>query len=66
MNPQAILQSAQSFMECRILLTAAEMNLFSILKDNSFTAEDMAAKTGGNRRALTMLLDALVAMELLA
>jgi SAM-dependent methyltransferase len=65
MNPQNILQSAQSFMECRILLTAAEMNLFSILKEKPLTAEDIAAKTGSNLRALTMVLDALAAMELL-
>ena len=65
MNPQDILKSAQSFMECRILLTAAEMNLFSILKDSPLTAEDVAAKTGSNLRALTMVLDALAAMELL-
>ncbi|MBN2317758.1 MAG: methyltransferase domain-containing protein [Acidobacteria bacterium] len=65
MNPQDILKSAQSFMECRILLTAAETNLFSLLKENPLTAEDIAAKTGSNLRALTMVLDALTAMELL-
>ncbi len=52
-------------MECRILMTAAEMNLFSLLKVTPLTAEEIAAKTGSNLRALTMVLDALVAMELL-
>ena len=65
MNPQDILKSAQSFMECRILLTAAEMNLFSLLKASPLSAKDITAKTESNLRALTMVLDALAAMELL-
>ena len=53
-------------MECRILMTAAEMNLFSLLKKKPLSAEDIASSTGSNLRALTMVLDALAAMELLA
>jgi predicted O-methyltransferase YrrM len=61
-NPEIILKSAQSFMESRILLSAAELNLFTILKANPLSAGAIAGKTGSDLRALTMVLDALVAM----
>lgn len=60
-TPETILKAAQDFMESRILLTAAEMNLFTILGTSPKQAEEIAAQTGGELRALTMLLDALVA-----
>jgi SAM-dependent methyltransferase len=64
-NPENILKSAQSFMESRILLTAAELDLFTILRDNPLTANEIAGKIGGDTRALTMVLDALVALDYL-
>lgn len=53
-------------MECRILHSAAELNLFTILAKSPLSAEEVAEKTGGGARALTMLLDAVAAMGLLA
>jgi len=49
-------------MENRILLSAAELNLFSILKNQPLSADEVAMKTGSDLRSLTMVLDALVAM----
>jgi precorrin-6B methylase 2 len=60
-NPEGILKLAQGFMESRILLSAAELNLFTILKQTPLTAREMAQQTGCDVRALTFLLDALVA-----
>lgn len=62
MNPQDILKSAQSFMENRVLLSAAELNLFTFLKTHPLSADEINQKTGGDSRSLTMLLDALAAM----
>jgi len=62
LTPETMLKSAQDFMESRILLTAAELNFFTILKTNSLSADEISAETDCDLRALTMLLDALVAM----
>lgn len=65
-SPESILKLARQFMESRILLSAAEMNLFSLLEERPSTAEDLAARVNADRRALAVLLDALTAMGLLA
>jgi SAM-dependent methyltransferase len=52
-------------MECRILLTGAELNLFTLLTPVPLSAEEAAARIGADLRAVTILLDALSAMELL-
>jgi predicted O-methyltransferase YrrM len=65
LNPEDVLKLAQGFMESRILLSAAELNLFSILKQAPAAAEEISARIGGDTRALFMLLDALVAMRYL-
>lgn len=64
-TPQAILDLARNFMESRVLLTGAELNLFTLLASEPLSAEEVASRTGANLRALTILLDALAAMELL-
>lgn len=56
---------ARNFMECRILLTGAELNLFTLLTPVPLSAEEVAAKVDADLRALTILLDALSAMALL-
>jgi precorrin-6B methylase 2 len=61
-----ILQLAQNFMECKILHSAAELNLFTILAEKPLTAEEAAEKIAADPHALSMLLDALAAMRLLA
>ena len=64
-RPEEILKQAQGFMESRILLSAAELNLFTILQPAPLSAKETAGRVGADARALTFLLDALVAMEFL-
>jgi precorrin-6B methylase 2 len=64
-SPQAILQLAQGFMESKILHSAAQLNLFSILKTQALSAQEIATEISADRRALSMLLDAVAAMGLL-
>jgi SAM-dependent methyltransferase len=65
MTPEEILRLAQGFMESKILHSAAELNLFTILQHNPLSAQEVAAKIGGDVRALSTLLDAVAAMGLL-
>jgi predicted O-methyltransferase YrrM len=65
-SPEAILKLARQFMESRILLSAAEMNLFTLLDQMPLTAKDLAGKLNADLRGLTILLDALAAMGLLS
>jgi 3-hydroxy-5-methyl-1-naphthoate 3-O-methyltransferase len=62
---EAVLALARDFMACRVLLTGAELELFTLLSPSSLTAEEIASRTGTNLRALTMLLDASAALGLL-
>ncbi|MGD8451414.1 MAG: methyltransferase [Phycisphaerae bacterium] len=61
-----LLQLARGFMEARILLTAAELDVFTLLAGDWLDVEQVAARCGGTRRGLTILLDALAGMGLLA
>jgi SAM-dependent methyltransferase len=60
-----VLRLARNFMESRILLTAAELDLFTILSGPALPAGEIADGIGADVRALTVLLDALAAMGLL-
>lgn len=64
-NPEEILKLARGFMEARILLTGAELNLFSLLQNRSMTAHEIAEYSGMIYRPLEVLLDALTALGLL-
>ena len=64
-SPEKILNLARSFMESRILLTGAELNLFTMLTPASLSAQEIARKIGADLRALTVLLDALTALGFL-
>jgi len=64
-SPEQILKLSRDFMECRILLTGAELNLFTVLGRKKQTSAALSEQTGLAPRALTMLLDALAAMGLL-
>jgi len=64
-SPEEILRLAQNFMESRMLLSAAELNLFTILNPAPLSAQEVASRIGADPRALTVLLDALSAMGLL-
>jgi len=62
---ESVLKLSRAFMESRILLTAAELNLFALLAPRPLPAEEAARKLRGNLRAVTILLDALAALGFL-
>jgi len=64
-GPEKILKMAQGFMESRILLSAAELNLFTLLSKRPLTAGEINDKINGDEKALAMLLDAVAAVGLL-
>ena len=64
-GPEKILKTAQGFMESRILLSAAELNLFTLLSKTPLAAREVNGKIKGDLKALTMLLDAVAAIGLL-
>lgn len=60
-----VLQLARSFMEARILLTATELDLFTLLADQPLSSPQAAARLNADARSLAILLDALTALGLL-
>lgn len=64
-GPEEILELARDFMACRILLSGAELGLFTLLTPASLSAQEIADRIAGDLRSLTILLDALSAMGLL-
>lgn len=61
---QELLALSRNFMECRVLLTGAELNIFKLLAEPA-SSGDIARSQGWYERPLTVLLDALTAMGLL-
>jgi predicted O-methyltransferase YrrM len=64
-SQEEVLRLARNFMESRVLLSGAELNLFTLLSRSRLTAGEVASRTGTDLRALTILLDALAAIGLL-
>lgn len=64
-TPESLAALARSFMESRVFLTAAELDLFTLLSGKPLSLEEAAAARGADRRALAILLDALAGMGLL-
>jgi SAM-dependent methyltransferase len=64
--PDPLVRLSRAFMEARVLLTGAELDLFTLLAREPRSAAALAAARDWDLRPLAMLLDALVAMELLA
>jgi ubiquinone/menaquinone biosynthesis C-methylase UbiE len=60
-----VLEMSGGFMPACVLGAAAELDLFTVLGAESMSAEALAGKLRADRRAATMLLDALAALELL-
>ena len=65
MGPESILGLARNFMESRVLLTGAELDLFTLLTPVPLPAEEVATRIGADRRAIVILLDAMAAMGFL-
>jgi len=64
-TPDSLLALARNFMESRVLLTGAELGLFTLLAKEPLGLDEAVSKTGADRRALETLLDALAAQGLL-
>jgi SAM-dependent methyltransferase len=62
---QDILELARGFMDCRVFLSAAELDLFTLLAPAPLPIQEVENRTGADCRGLTILLDALSAMGLL-
>jgi predicted O-methyltransferase YrrM len=62
---ESLLALGRAFMEPRILLTALELDVFTKLADAPRSAAELAALLPADERGLTILLDALAALELL-
>jgi len=60
------LDVARSFQPACVLTAAADLDVFSPLHEKPMTAQSLACELGTNPRATTILLDALVALKLLA
>src|SRR5271157_1337926 len=65
MEPGSRIMKEANFWTSRILLTAAELDIFTHLDNESLTASQLAALIGTDPRATDRLLDALVAMSFL-
>jgi ubiquinone/menaquinone biosynthesis C-methylase UbiE len=65
MKPETILGLSRKFMESRIFLTAAELDIFSLLINNPMSAQEVADKIQVTLRGISILLNALVPMGLL-
>jgi predicted O-methyltransferase YrrM len=60
-----ILNLARNFMECRILLSGAELDLFTLLTPKPLSAREVTDRVDADLRGMTILLDALSAIGLL-
>lgn len=64
-SQETLLGMARAFMESRVLMTGAELDLFTLAAAEPLSAEQIAGRIGADLRALTIVLDALAAMGLL-
>jgi len=60
-----LLEKVRGFQGACVIAAAAELDVFTAIGDKPATAEAVSARIGGQPRATAVLLDALVALELL-
>lgn len=60
-----VLDEVRDFFKSRVILTAAELDLFTRLERQQASADALAEELGHDKRALTKILDCLVAFQLL-
>ena len=60
-----VLEQSIAFTKSRVLLTAYELDIFTILGDSSKTADDVAQILNADRIGITRLMNTLVSIELL-
>ena len=64
-SPQALFELATAFQRSRVLLSAFELDLFTILNDQALTSAEVAAAADADPRGTDRLMNALVALGLL-
>ncbi len=64
-SPQALFELATAFQRSRALLTAFDLDLFTVLNDQSLTSAEVASAIEADGRATDRLMNALVALGLL-
>ncbi len=64
-SQETIMSLSRAFMESRVLLTGAELDLFTLTAAAPMSAREIAGRIDADLRALTILLDALAAMGVL-
>ncbi|MGD2182603.1 methyltransferase [Lusitaniella coriacea] len=64
-DPSYIMQTATGFWASKVLLTAVELDLFSLLADEAMTAEQLGDALGLHPRGTYDFFDALVALKFL-
>ena len=62
---KSILELARGFMASRVLLSGAELDLFTLLAEEPSTAEEISVAAGTQLRGVVILLDALSALGFL-
>lgn len=65
-GPELLLQMSFSFTPSRVLSTALQLRVFSHMADGQHTAAEIAKAAEADERAMRMLLDALVGLQLLS
>ena len=64
-NPGSLRELAMGFQQSRVLLTAVELRLFTLIGERGHTADEIAAAAGTAARPTDRLLNALCAIDLL-
>jgi len=65
LDPSPILHTAFGFWNSKVLLSAVELKLFTVLRDRKLTGAELAREIGLHRRGISDFFDALVAMKFL-
>lgn len=65
-TPGQLLEASQSYWQACALHAAVLLDVFTALGEESLDAKDLAQRVNGDERGVTMLLNALAAMHLLA
>ena len=65
LKPDRIMEMVMAFQRSRILLTAYELELFTVLDEESKSSAEVAGALGTEKRATDRLMNALCALELL-
>jgi len=65
LDPTPILQTGFGFWPSKVLLSAVEMNVFTVLRDRKLTGTALAGEIGMHPRGISDFFDALVAMKFL-